>query len=129
MVKHCVKGANLCFKVATLWKDDRVTNFHADLRHVGWSQFHTPVPSEKYDATADVAIALAKYQAGLPFHRLARVQAGFGIPLPESVQFARCEAVADAALPVFLHLRQLAAQAELLYADDGYFPTNVINVS
>ncbi len=76
------------------------------------------VPPEKYDATCDVAIALAKYQAGLPFHRLARVQEGFGVPLPESVQFARCEAVADAALPVFLHLQKLAAQAELLHADD-----------
>ena len=76
------------------------------------------VPSEKYDATASVAIALAKYQAGLPFHRLARVQASFGVPLPESVQFARCEAVADAVLPVFLHLRRLAAQAELLHVDD-----------
>lgn len=76
------------------------------------------VPSEKYDATADVAIALAKYQAGLPFHRLARVQQSFGVPLPASVQFARCEAVADAALPVFLYLRNMAAQAELLHADD-----------
>ena len=76
------------------------------------------VPPEKYDATADIAIALAKYQAGLPFHRLARVQASFGVPLPESIQFARCEAVANAALPVFLHLRRLAAQADLLYADD-----------
>jgi len=46
------------------------------------------VPSEKYDVTADVAIALAKYQAGLPFHRLTRVQESFGAPLPESVQFA-----------------------------------------
>ena len=32
------------------------------------------VPAEKYDATADVAIVLAKYAAGLPFHRLARLQ-------------------------------------------------------
>lgn len=76
------------------------------------------VPSEKYDATASVAIALAKYQAGLPFHRLSRVQESFGVPLPESIQFARCEAVADAVLPVFLHLRKMAAQAELLHADD-----------
>ncbi len=76
------------------------------------------VPPEKYDATADIAIALAKYHAGVPFHRLARVQASFGVPLPESIQFARCEAVANAALPVFLHLRKLAAQADLLYADD-----------
>lgn len=86
------------------------------------TRFTAPLPDgvspEKYDPTADVAIALAKYQAGLPFHRLARVQESFGVPLPASVQFARCETVADAALPVFLHLQKLAAQAELLHADD-----------
>src|SRR3982750_1000719 len=32
------------------------------------------VPAEKYDATADVAIVMAKYAAGLPFHRLAQMQ-------------------------------------------------------
>ncbi|MEJ7710023.1 MAG: hypothetical protein WKF84_09220 [Pyrinomonadaceae bacterium] len=33
------------------------------------------VPAEKYDATADVAIALYKYGAGMPFYRQARLQA------------------------------------------------------
>ena len=32
------------------------------------------VPAEKYDATADVAIVMAKYAAGLPFYRLAQRQ-------------------------------------------------------
>lgn len=76
------------------------------------------VPTEKYDATADVAIALAKYSAGLPFYRLARLQSAFGVPLPESVQWERVEAVADAVHPVFLHLQRLAATGEVLYADD-----------
>ncbi len=35
-----------------------------------------------------------------------------------SVQFERVEAVADAVLPVFLHLRSLAAQGQVLYGDD-----------
>ena len=68
------------------------------------------VPAEKYDATADVAMVMAKYAAGLPFHRLARLQQSFGVPLPESVQWERCEAVANALLPIYLHLRQQAAQ-------------------
>lgn len=76
------------------------------------------VPPEKWDATADVAIALAKYSAGLPFYRLARVQSSFGVPLPASVQWERVEAVADALHPVFLHLETLAARGEVLYADD-----------
>jgi transposase len=76
------------------------------------------VPAEKYDATADVAIVMAKYAAGLPFYRLARLQQSFGVPLSESVQWERCEVVADALLPVYLHLRTLAAQAEVLISDD-----------
>jgi Transposase IS66 family len=76
------------------------------------------VPAEKCDATADVAIVMAKYAAGLPFHRLAQMQQASGIPLPESVQWERCEAVADALLPVYLHLRTLASEAEVLIGDD-----------
>jgi transposase len=76
------------------------------------------VPAEKYDATADVAIVMAQYAAGLPFHRLTQRQQASGIPLPESVQWERCETVADALLPVYLHLRTLAAQADVLASDD-----------
>jgi hypothetical protein len=40
------------------------------------------------------------------------------VPRPESVQWERAEAVADAAHPVFLHLAKLAARGEVLFADD-----------
>jgi len=76
------------------------------------------VPPQKYAASCDVAITVAKYSAGLPFHRLAKMQRAFGVPVPESVQWERCEAVADRVLPVFLHLRSLAAQGQVLYGDD-----------
>lgn len=76
------------------------------------------VPPEKYAASCDVAIVLAKYSAGVPFHRLAKMQRAFGVPLPASVQFARAEAVADCVLPVYLHLRALAAQGKIFYGDD-----------
>jgi len=85
-------------------------------------RFTAPLPAgvgpEKYDATCDVSLAIAKYGAGLPWYRLARMQEAFGVPMPESVQFERCEAVADAALPVFLRLRQMAANGEVIYSDD-----------
>src|SRR3954449_3810454 len=76
------------------------------------------VPAEKYDATADVAIVMAKYAAGLPFHRLEQKEEAFGVPLPPSVQWERAEAVANALLPVYLYLRILAAQAGVLIGDD-----------
>jgi transposase len=76
------------------------------------------VPAEKYDATADVAMVMAKYAAGLPFHRLAQMQEAYGVPLSPSVQWERAEAVADALLPVYLYLRTLAAQTQVLIGDD-----------
>lgn len=76
------------------------------------------VAEQKYDATADVALVLAKFAGGVPFYRLARLQASCGVPLPESVQFERCENVANAALPVFLLLQKLAADGAVLYGDD-----------
>ena len=85
-------------------------------------RFTAPLPAgvvpQKYSPSCDVAMAVARYGTGLPFHRLARMQAAFGVPLPESVQFARCERVADALLPVYLHLCRLAARGEVLSVDD-----------
>jgi transposase len=86
------------------------------------ARFTAPLPSgvkpEKYSSSCDVTIAVARYGAGLPFHRLARMQEAFGVPLAESVQFERCERVADAVLPLYLHLCSLAANGQVLYADD-----------
>lgn len=85
-------------------------------------RFTAPLPPgvapQKYDPTCDVSLALVKYGAGLPLYRIARLQESTGVPLPESVQFERCEAVADAALPVFLSMRRLAADGEVIYSDD-----------
>ena len=85
-------------------------------------RFSAPLPAgvtpEKYDATCDVALALAKYGAGVPAYRLARLQEACGVPLSESVQYERCEQVADALLPVFLELQQVAACGEVFFADD-----------
>lgn len=85
-------------------------------------RYVAPLPDsvvpQKYDPTADVAMALSRYGAGLPFYRLARMQRVWGVPVPESVQFERCERVADALLPIFLYLRTQAAQCQTIYADD-----------
>lgn len=76
------------------------------------------VRAEKFDATADAAIALLKYASGMPFYRLAKLQALMGIPLPASTQFMRCEAVADVVYPVYLELARLAAIGEVVCGDD-----------
>jgi transposase len=76
------------------------------------------VPAEKYDATADVAIALYKYGAGLPFYRQARMQAMVGIPLSESVQYERCARVAECVRPVYEEMVRRAACAEVVHTDD-----------
>ena len=73
---------------------------------------------EKFDETADVAIALNKYSCGIPFYRQARMQESYGVPLPESVQFERCEEVANASFPVYRHLVKLAADGKLFHFDD-----------
>src|SRR5215510_4252845 len=73
---------------------------------------------ERFDETADVAIALYKYSGGIPFYRQARMQESYGVPLPESVQFERCEEVANAALPVYRHLVELSADGKLFHIDD-----------
>jgi hypothetical protein len=73
---------------------------------------------EKFDETADVAIALYKYSGGMPFYRQARMQESCGIPLPESVQFERCEEVANVCFPVYRQLVQLSADGKLFHIDD-----------
>ncbi len=76
------------------------------------------VPAHKYDATADVAIALYKYGAGMPFYRQARVQAMCGVPVAESVQYQRCAHVAQCVRPVYEEMVRRAACAEVLHTDD-----------
>jgi transposase len=76
------------------------------------------VPAEKYDETADAAIAIYRYGAGLPHYRMAKMQRMMGVPLAASTQWERCDHVADLVYPVVLELERQAAQAELLQGDD-----------
>lgn len=76
------------------------------------------VGEEKYDESATSMIAVLKYGAGLPFHRLERLQDSLGVPLPAATQW---ELVAEAAAllePVQEELVRRAAQGEVLHNDD-----------
>jgi transposase len=86
------------------------------------ARFHAPLPNgvsvERWDATANVALAVAKYCAGLPWYRSEQLQAFFGVPIPASTQFDRCEHVANCLLPIFLGLEQLTAVGGTFVLDD-----------
>jgi hypothetical protein len=61
---------------------------------------------------------VAKYGAKLPFYRLAQMQESCGVPVSESAMSERSEQVADRALPVYLALKQEAANGEVIHTDD-----------
>lgn len=76
------------------------------------------VGPEKYDATSASMIALLKYGSGVPFHRLARLQATLAIPLPASTQWEIVATAAPAAQPALDELTRQAAQGDVLHNDD-----------
>jgi transposase len=100
------------------------TNYKQEVLRCGDCQrtFTAPLPegvkSIKYTATADAAIALAKYGSGMPWNRLSQLQKSFGIPISASVMWERCEEVANALLAIFIQLRIMAALCSVLYYDD-----------
>jgi transposase len=73
---------------------------------------------KKYDETVGAMVALSRYGFGIPFHRLGRLQAGCGIPLPASTQWEIVDEDADTLKPVFEYLIREGAQAERIYQDD-----------
>jgi hypothetical protein len=85
-------------------------------------RYTAPLPEgikdERFDATADATLAPMRYGGGLPLYRQSRLQHMCGVPLSESTMWERSEALADAGLGVFLKLRRLAADGEVIYADD-----------
>ena len=84
--------------------------------------FTAPAPpgvgDEKYDETAASMIGLFKYGAGLPFNRIEKLQAGFGVPLPAATQWEIVERAAKLMEPAHDELVHQAAQAKLLHNDD-----------
>lgn len=84
--------------------------------------FTAPTPPEagpeKYDPSVGIMVRLLRYGSGMPFHRLERLQASLGVPLPASVQWEQMDRVARELEPVLDHLIYLAAQSALVFSDD-----------
>ena len=76
------------------------------------------VGTEKYDETAASMIGLLRYGAGLPFNRIAKLERGFGIPLPAATQWEVVERAAGLFAPAHEELIRQAAQGDVLHNDD-----------
>lgn len=84
--------------------------------------FTAPEPEEakgpKYDASAVAMMALLRYSAGMPLHRLDRLQDDLGTPVPASTQWEVVRDHLPAVEPAWLALCFLAAQGNVLHNDD-----------
>jgi transposase len=76
------------------------------------------VGDEKYDATTGAMVALLKYGSGVPFYRIARLQANVHLPLPASTQWDIVAEMANRIRPVMDELIRHAADGEVLHNDD-----------
>jgi len=74
--------------------------------------------ASKRDPTAASMVAVLKYGSGVPFYRLAGLQADLGIPLPPSTQWDMMVHAAVPIEPVFEELIRQAAQGQVVYNDD-----------
>lgn len=86
--------------------------------------FPAPAPAElggereKYEPSATAMIAVLRYGAGLPLHRLARLQASVGMPLPASTQWDVLHEGAAWLASVLAELCRQGAQASVVHNDD-----------
>jgi transposase len=76
------------------------------------------VGEDKYDATAVSMVAVLRYGAGLPFHRIERLQACLGLPVSSSTQWDLVNEAAGPLQPILAELIRYGAQGELFHNDD-----------
>jgi len=74
----------------------------------------------KYADTAVSMMALLRYRAGLPLHRLDRLERHLATPVPASTQWEVVNQRVDDVRPVFDELRRQAAQGQVMHNDDSY---------
>ena len=72
----------------------------------------------KFDPTAAAMLALLKYGAGTPFHRLERLQRQLRMPLPAATQWDLLSTRAVQLEPAWEELIRQAAQGSVLHNDD-----------
>jgi transposase len=95
------------------------------LRCSGCGEVYTaeaPIEAQgpKFDETAVSMIALCRYGAGLPHHRLERSQRNVQTPIASSTQWQVTDQSAPTFQPVLEYLEFMAAQGALIHNDDTY---------
>jgi hypothetical protein len=70
------------------------------------------------NAMANAVIAVLRFWYGVPHYRLAKIQGTMGMALPVATQYRMVLQVYGAALAVYMHMMEEAAQGALLFADD-----------
>lgn len=88
--------------------------------HVFTARAPEAAQGSKYDETAVSMMALLRYGAGLPLHRLDHLERNLATPVPASTQWdAVNERVGDVR-PVFEEICRQAAQGQIVHNDDSY---------
>lgn len=86
--------------------------------------FTAPTPpaaqGDKYTESAASVIAVLHYGAGMPFHRLEKLQSNLQTPLPSSTQWDVMRARAESMVPVYAEMLRQAAQTGLFHSDDTF---------
>jgi hypothetical protein len=103
---------------AVCWKCER-------LRCSGCGHVFTAGPpaeaqGPKYDETAVSMMALLRYGAGLPLHRLDHLERNLATPVPASTQWDAVNARVGDVRPAFEELCRRAAQGKIVHNDDSY---------
>ena len=92
--------------------------------HLCGAVFTAQAPAEagttKYSEEVPSMLAILCYANGMPLTRLESLQQAFGVPLPAGTQWGLLWEAAQLLMPVFLCLKELAAQAWLFYHDDTH---------
>jgi len=88
--------------------------------------FTAKAPAEaqggKISTSAVAMLALLRYRAGMPNHRLEQIQENMDTPLPASSQSEAVAAGEEDIRPVHQELKRQAAQGTLMYLDDTRGP-------
>jgi hypothetical protein len=88
--------------------------------HLYTARAPSEAQGEKYDETAVSMIAIVHYGAGMPFHRLDRLQRNLDTPLPASTQWDLVDEAVVLVEPAYDELVRTAAQGKVLHNDDSY---------
>jgi transposase len=104
--------------VAVCWNCQRLRC--SGCGHVFTATAPAAAQGPKYDETAVSMMALMRYRAGLPLHRLEQLERHLATPVPASTQWDAVNARVGDVRPVFEELCRQAAQGQIVHNDDSY---------